>query len=394
MDIRHLGLPVAFAIGAAIHQMLPSQQAAHNWYVDGRHGSNGNNCMSARTACRTIAHAIALSSSNDSVFVAGATYRENLALHHNVTIEGAGAEQTIVDGGGISSVIFTAHRGLVITISRITLRNGGGIGDGGAIYNCMASVTITQSVITESSAHPGRGNLGYGGGTYNCPGGSLTIIESIYRKNNAEDGGAICNGGALTIEDSTFSDNVARSRRGGAIFNYGTLTVVNSTLARNSALNGTGGAIHTRHLFGQTGTLSISSSTLARNTAAKAGGVFELRKATAVVQNSIVADNSPENCSGHFASDGYNLSSDGSCTFHAPGDLNGARARLGPLQDNGGLTPTMALPAGSPGIDAGNPDGCTDGRGHLLIGDQRGKPRPDQDDTLGCDAGAFERETV
>ena len=193
------------------------------------------------------------------------TYHENLAVHHSLTIEGAGAAQTIVDGGGVASVLFTARRGLLVSVSRITLRNGGGMGDGGAIYNCMASLTIADSAIVGSSARPGSGNLGYGGGTYNCPGGSLTIVNSTYSKNSAEDGGAICNGGTLTIEGSTFSDNTARLARGGAIFNYGRLTITNSTFAGNAVPNGSGGAIHNGQLFGQFGTLSISSSTIARN---------------------------------------------------------------------------------------------------------------------------------
>jgi hypothetical protein len=74
------------------------------------------------------------------------------------------------------------------------------------------------------------------------------------------------------------------------------------------------------------------------------------------------------------------------------GDLNGADPKLGRLKNNGGPTPTMALLSGSPAIDSGNPDGCTDSRGHLLKTDQRGKPRPDKEDTGGCDRGAFERQ--
>jgi len=53
----------------------------------------------------------------------------------------------------------------------------------------------------------------------------------------------------------------------------------------------------------------------------------------------------------------------------------------------------MALPSGSPAIDAGNPSGCTDGQSHLLKTDQRGQPRPDREDTRGCDMGAYERQT-
>jgi len=60
--------------------------------------------------------------------------------------------------------------------------------------------------------------------------------------------------------------------------------------------------------------------------------------------------------------------------------------RIGPTQ-------TQAVQSGSPAIDAGNPSGCTDGSGNLLKTDQRGAPRPDKEDTGGCDMGAYERQT-
>jgi hypothetical protein len=83
---------------------------------------------------------------------------------------------------------------------------------------------------------------------------------------------------------------------------------------------------------------------------------------------------------------------DNTCNFNGPGDLSNTDPRLGPLQDNGGPTQTMALLPGSPAIDAGNPHGCRDDSRHLLKTDQRGKPRPDKEDTGGCDIGAYERQ--
>src|SRR5262249_52040729 len=53
---------------------------------------------------------------------------------------------------------------------------------------------------------------------------------------------------------------------------------------------------------------------------------------------------------------------------------------LGPLQNNGGPTPTRALLPGSPAIDAGTPTGAPSF-------DQRGLPRPSG---AGFDIGAFE----
>jgi hypothetical protein len=90
---------------------------------------------------------------------------------------------------------------------------------------------------------------------------------------------------------------------------------------------------------------------------------------------------------------GYNLSSDNTCNFNKTGDQNNANPMLGPLQNNGGPTKTMALLSGSPAIDAGNPSGCTDGQGHLLKTDQRGMPRPNTEDTGGCYMGAYERQS-
>jgi hypothetical protein len=60
---------------------------------------------------------------------------------------------------------------------------------------------------------------------------------------------------------------------------------------------------------------------------------------------------------------------------------------IGPLRDNGGVTPTHALLNGSPTIDHGDPAGCKDSQGQALTADQRGYPR-----AAGgrCDIGAYE----
>ncbi len=61
---------------------------------------------------------------------------------------------------------------------------------------------------------------------------------------------------------------------------------------------------------------------------------------------------------------GYNICSDGTANFTAPGSLNQVDPLLGLLSDNGGPTLTMALLPGSPARDA-IPSGfpATDQRG-------------------------------
>jgi hypothetical protein len=84
------------------------------------------------------------------------------------------------------------------------------------------------------------------------------------------------------------------------------------------------------------------------------------------------------NCSvsGTYINDGHNLASDSTCPGFTVGDPN-----LGPLQDNGGPTKTMAISAPSAALDqvpAGA--GCP-------ATDQRGLLRPQGS---ACDIGAFE----
>jgi hypothetical protein len=56
---------------------------------------------------------------------------------------------------------------------------------------------------------------------------------------------------------------------------------------------------------------------------------------------------------------GHNFDSDGSFDLTDPTDLSNVAPLLGPLQDNGGPTPTHALQLGSPAIDAIPTASCT-----------------------------------
>ena len=386
--------------------LAPTALASSIWYVNGVVGSDANDCKSPTAACKTIGHAISLASSGDSINIAAATYMENLTIHLKLRIVGSGNATTIIDGGGASTVV--TNSGSPVSLSRLTIRNGRGAG--GGIRNSGA-LSIIDSTVT--------GNLAwyYGGGIYNT--GALSVMNSNISGNKvfntcsticpAVGGGIYNNSGSVIINKSTLSGNSAVrqcyrcSAAGGGVFNNnGSVAISNSTLAANSVMaqcsegcSGLGGAIWNN------GTLTASNVTMSDNNAAgrtssAGGGVYEYdgEGGTAVLQNSVVANNSSGgNCSGNITSKGYNLSNDTSCNFNGPGDVQNANPLLGPLKYNGGPTKTMALGAGSPAIDAGNPSGCTDGKGNLLKTDQRGKPRPNTEDTGGCDIGAYERQS-
>ena len=388
-----------------------SAVASSIWYVDGVHGSDQNNCRTPVTACKTIGHAISLAGSGDTVIVAAATYQENLNIGFSLTVlgSGVGGQTPIIDGGGVNTVLTVPNANAHVTLSNLTIQNGFA-GFGGGINN-SGTLTISNSTITQNTAH----YSGCGGGIYNT--GRLIVNLSTISQNSAlgsvwrpASGGGICNsGGTATINNSTLSGNHAGVGGGGGISTYGTVTINNSTISGNMTLGTLASAIKAEstttinnstisgntHNFGLGCTIGGSGVTL-RNTTISgnvAGSGYVVLCATATLENSIIGNNSGGNCGGGVTSNGYNLSSDGTCNFHNTGDLNNTDPKLGPLQNNGGPTQTEALLDGSPAIDAGNPSGCTDGSGHLLTTDQRGMPRPDHEDTGGCDMGAYERQT-
>jgi hypothetical protein len=342
--------------------VAPTAVASTRRYVNGVTGSDSNNCLSPTTACKTIGHAISLASSSDSIMVAAATYTENLTIGFSLTVVGSGAGTTIIDGGRVNTVVTVSNPNAYVSLSKLKIRNGH------TNYSC-------------------------GGGVYNI--GTLAISNGTISRNFGPygGGGGICNGGTLTINNSTISGNqaggsVEHFTSGGGISNGGTLTINNSTISGNSVHFGTSGGIY------NVGTATINNSTISGNTAKYGTGGIELIYGTVTIQNSIVANNSGGNCSGGtLTSKGYNLSGDNTCNFNNTGDLNNTDPKLGPLNSNGGPTPTQALLSGSPAIDAGRPSGCTDGQGYLLTTDQRGKPRPNIEDTGGCDMGAYERQS-
>jgi hypothetical protein len=97
--------------------------------------------------------------------------------------------------------------------------------------------------------------------------------------------------------------------------------------------------------------------------------------------NTILAySTSGSNCWGTVSDYGHNLSSDNSAGFSATGSLNNTDPILGPLDDYGGPTLTMALLTGSPAIDGGN-------TATAPATDQRGRSRPYG---AAADIGAFE----
>ena len=141
---------------------------------------------------------------------------DGLQISHSVTINGPGAGTLAVNGNGTfrAFVIFASD----VTISGFTITNGfANDGNGGGGINNLNGTTTTVSNCNIS------GN--FGGGISNVSFGlccaTLTVTNSTISDNSADYGGGILDtaldGGAfLTVTNSTISNNSATSN-GGAI---------------------------------------------------------------------------------------------------------------------------------------------------------------------------------
>jgi hypothetical protein len=139
------------------------------------------------------------------------------------------------------------------------------------------------------------------------------------------------------------------------------VAIVNSTISGNAAtsVGAAGGGIWT-----DLSTLTVSSCTFSGNSVAAGGttsGAIWNGNGKVIVTNTLV--NGGCSLDGDLLSGGGNLESPGdSCGFDRPSDqpaVAPSMLGLGPLADNGGLTFTHALLAGSAVIDNGTGDATT-----------------------------------
>lgn len=204
----------------------------------------------------------------------------DLDLTKDVTISGAGASTTIIDGNQLDRV-FDIPAGVRVTLKQLTVRNGRVASSlvGGGIAN-RGTLLVANSVVTANAA------VQSGGGIYNL--GGMTIQASIISSNTVSDasgegvGGGIYNGGELTVRDSTITANsTAAYGRGGGIFNISALRLVDSVIAENSSLGQGGGVTN----FG--GTLLIQRSTISGNQAPVAGGIENISSSLTVTDSTI-----------------------------------------------------------------------------------------------------------
>jgi hypothetical protein len=229
-----------------------------------------------------------------------------------ILLQGAGAEQTIIDGAALGDRVFQVLGGVNVIFRDLTITGGAAVDDGQALRLPAESDSLGGGVllwpvdgdadggrlelhnvrILDNSAVGATGRNGAGGGIY-LLGGRLEALNSAISQNvvlGGENGGSAQGGGihagidpsnvmpALTLIGSTLEANRAEggagraasvhgteggpggaAAGGGLFLDRGSLTLVASTLSANRALGDAGGrgADETTHLVEDDGFVEV-----------------------------------------------------------------------------------------------------------------------------------------
>ncbi len=310
-----------------------------------------------------------------------------------VTTRGGNEPNVVIQGpapDGTSFPLVRVREGASLRVSRVTFRYGYGgsrsdPGVAGGITN-RGVLELNDSTVSDCQA---AFLYGEAGGIYN--GGTANLNRSKVTGNSKS---GITNVGTLTLQDSLVSGNGATESgdcgicNDGRLFAFNTTVTGNRTGIRNSLLadltnstisgNGAGGLLNA-------GVARLNYVTVAWNQGGPGGQGALDSSGKLTLQNSIVANSIGADCRGSVDFSGVNLIGDGSCAASAAGALTGD-PRLGLLTDNGGVTPTHALLAGSPAVDASQ-----DVPPYSPSQDQRYVQRPQGEKP---DLGAFEGTVI
>jgi hypothetical protein len=327
-------------------------------------GVAGDGSLRGEIAAASPGDTIAFASGLNAVNVtnpAGA-----LQINKDLTIQGPSGGLEVINGNGTSG-IFAVNKGVTATLNNLQIQNGTAT-LGGGIFN-SGTLTLNNDRVTANTAAAANTEV-LGGGIDNA-GGTLTINSSTVDGNKA------------TLTAGT---GVAA---GGGLYNSGKATITNSTFFHNSATSASGsfgGGIDSVASAGVTTTLinsTVAGNSVGGSDTSVGGGIRVGTNGTLNLLNTIVADNkAPADADGPDVSSGGAITAQGDLFgtpsgtgFQIANDLGSevvGNPLLGPLANNGGPTPTLAVGANSPAFLAGVASSTI---GAVPAADQRGFPR-------------------
>jgi CSLREA domain-containing protein len=235
--------------------------------------------------------------------IAGADEDNNatgdLDIRDDLTIQGAGAEITVIDGNGLDRVLDIPVGSLTVELNDLTVADGyvnvffgspSAVAGGGIANQAGSDLTLNASII-RNNAVEGQ-DFGTGGGIYHVN-GTLTLNDSVVQENVSLPADNSCCGGILTaaasqpatviLNNSQVISNTATNGAGIAStatsFSTSTVILNDSLVAGNVASGHTGGIWATVNAgtVNAATVLTLNRSTLRENQAQlQAGGINAL----------------------------------------------------------------------------------------------------------------------
>jgi hypothetical protein len=184
----------------------------------------------------------------------------------DLTIQGNGVANTIIDGGGIDRVFHVCPAG-----------------------GCVNTVTFSALTIQ-------NGDMVLGGGGIRHEAGTTVVDGSALRANRAVNGGGISNFAALVIQNNSVigtagGSNQAAAGNGGGVYNFvGTLTIDHSTVSTNTAYNN-GGGIWNQATLNVGNGATIGGAGAGNTAGADGGGIYNYDGGVVTVDGGIVSSN-------------------------------------------------------------------------------------------------------
>jgi CSLREA domain-containing protein len=276
--------------------------------------------------------------------IAGADEDNNatgdLDIRDDLTIQGAGAEITVIDANGLDRVLDIPVGSLNVELNDLTVANGyvdvffgspSSVGGGGIMNISGSNLTLNRSIVRNNTVE-GQ-DFGTGGGIYHVN-GTLTLNDSVVQENASLPANNSCCGGIVTA---------ASGQPATVILNH-------SQVISNTATNGAGIASTATSNF-STSTVILNDSLVAGNIASGfTGGIWAtinagtVNAATVLTLNrSTVRDNQAAEQAGGINALGIPANNSGAIVTLNQSAISGNQASIGGgLRVNGALEVTVS----------------------------------------------------
>jgi hypothetical protein len=210
-------------------------------------------CVGPQGGCfAQIQPAVNAASDGDTIAVAAGTYAGGITIDKSIRLQGAGAGQTIIEGGGPVVTIFraTAPDGLTVALDGVTITGGVNDSSPDSAVTFGGGVSIPVAQLDQPP--------------FNGTGATVSISNSVITNN-------VVTSHSVIPPGFCDPDNACGFNNGGGIDNGGVLTLTNTRVTNNTA--------------GSTASLASAASD------AGSGGINNHFASTLVLRSSVVSGN-------------------------------------------------------------------------------------------------------